>query len=187
MEAAACTRVIPFPGFRRKESRERSESRFRYRQDSEASTSSIGSAHKQARDSTVGACDEVAVCAGLSCVDVGRFKMMFWFIFVQDRGSLTPRGSTNGSRRKGNATRLRQVRNCFNSMCNTVAVEAVSRMLGRLQDYSGWEEASHVRLTLHRSAKAIVRHTWRDICMSQRMQDTASINRRVRRKSQKKH
>lgn len=57
-------------------------------------------------------------------------------------------------------------------------------MLGRLQDYGGWEDASHVKLTLHRSAKAIVRHTWRDICMSQRMQDAASIDRRVRRKSQ---
>ena len=65
------------------------------------------------------------------------------------------------------------------------AVEAVSGMRGRLQGYGGWEEASHVKLTLHCSAKAIVRHTWRDICMSQLMQDATSIDRKARRKGQK--
>jgi hypothetical protein len=61
---------------------------------------------------------------------------------------------------------MRQGRKATTVYATLSTVEAVSRMLGILQDCGGWEEASHVKLTLHRSAKAIMRHTWRDICMS---------------------
>jgi hypothetical protein len=82
IEAAACTRVIPFLGFRRKESREQLGSLFRYRRDSAASTSSIGSVHKRARDSPARACDKLVVCDRSSCVGSSRYKKMFWFMFV---------------------------------------------------------------------------------------------------------
>jgi hypothetical protein len=118
IEDAACTRVIPFPGFRRRESRERLGSLFRYRRDSAASTSSIGSVHKWARDPPVGACDELAVCDGSSRVDAGRHETMFRSMFVQDGGLLTPRDWTYGCRRK----RTRDGHNQCNSQSGSNAL-----------------------------------------------------------------
>jgi hypothetical protein len=179
IEDAACTRVIPFPGFRRRESRERLGSLFRYRRDSAASTSSIGSVHKRARVPPMGSCDELTVCDGPGCADAGGYETTFWSMSKTGACSRHDVGHMDLVGRECDAEKTRP--KGYTVVCHTARSEAVSRVLGRLQDCGGWEEASHVNLALHRSAKAIVRHTWRDIRMSRSKQDAAFIERKVGR------
>jgi hypothetical protein len=161
--AAACTRVIPLPGVRRKESRELLGSFFRCRRDKFASTSSTGSAHKRAKESLAGALGNLTVPDGeASCADAGEYETMFWLMSSIGAGSRHEIGYADIVRGVCIADNTRP--EGYNRVCDAFrrGGEQCFMQLAKLR----WlGRGKYVELTLHCSAKAIMRHTWLGICV----------------------
>ena len=154
--ATACTRVILLLGVRRKESREQLGSFFRYQRDKFASASSAGSTYKRAKGSLAGAFGNLPVPNKASYADAREYKTMFWLMLSIGASSRHEIGyadivrevcTTDNTRPEG----YNRVCDAFRRGGNPCSIQlAKLRWLGR---------GKYVELTLHCSAKAIMRHT----------------------------